>query len=401
MWREFVELAEKKEDPFAALCARFGISRKTGYKWLNRYRAKGLAGLQHQSRRPKTSPRRMPDAVVDAVLTARRAHPDWSAARLREELAAQEISPLPAPSTIDLILRRQRELVAAGKAVDPAAMHPGPNFRWIFRLGPDVTLADGVSAAVGILQDEATGFILGTVLLTIRREEALRVFTRTMFQRHGLPWRMRILRGEDLRTQPACRAHSPLTVWLMQLGVTVEFSFGPNTHVIDPEEIARQQLAVHLARLPAYQRVPLAERAPATDPLEQFAEAARRQTAGTALALLEQLREGHNFGGKTEAMQRRSPIALFRPSPRTMPTELPVPTYAPDADLRLVSEKGIFTFQRRLVHVGRAFAGRYVELEAMAQPNHYTVIFSGHLLGVVDLSAAPIDGTTSLPLRCR
>jgi hypothetical protein len=401
MWREFVELAEKKEDPFAALCARFGISRKTGYKWLNRYRAKGVAGLQHQSRRPKTSPRRMPDAVVDAVLTARRTHPDWSAARLREELAAQKISPLPAPSTIDLILRRQRDLVAAGKAVDPAAMHPGPNFRWIFRLGSDVTLADGVSATAGILQDETTGFILGTVLLTIRREEALRVFIRAMFQRHGLPWRMRVPREEDLRTQPACRAHSPLTVWLVQLGVTVEFSFDPATHVIDSEEIARQQLAVRLARLPAYQRVSLAERAPATDPLEQLAEAAGRHDAGTAVALLEQLRERHNFGGKTEAMQRRSPLSLFRPSPRTLPTELPVPTYAPDADLRLVSEKGIFTFQRRLVHVGRPFAGQYVELRLTSRPDHYTVVFSRHELGVVDLSAAPIDGTTSLPLRCQ
>src|SRR5262245_59633901 len=81
---EFVQLAEKREDSFAALCARFGISRKTGYKWLKRYRAQGHEGLRELSRRPKSSPRRTPDAIVNAVLALRQAHPAWSASRIRE-----------------------------------------------------------------------------------------------------------------------------------------------------------------------------------------------------------------------------------------------------------------------------------------------------------------------------
>lgn len=49
MWREFVDFAEKGHEPFSAICARFGISRKTGYKWLNRFRAEGDAGLSNRA----------------------------------------------------------------------------------------------------------------------------------------------------------------------------------------------------------------------------------------------------------------------------------------------------------------------------------------------------------------
>jgi hypothetical protein len=118
-----------------------------------------------------------------------------------------------------------------------------------------------------------------------------------------------------------------------------------------------------------------------------------------AAALIEQIREQHNFGGKQEAMQQRTPVALYRPSARVMPDELAEVGYAADADVRLVSEKGIFTFQRRLVHVGRAFAGFSIELKATPTADHYVVLFAGQGLGRVDLSAAEIDETTSLPLH--
>ena len=83
-----------------ALCERFGISRKTGYKWLNRFRENGQAGLEPLSRRPKTMPRKTPDEVVDAVIALRRKHPATSASRLLEMLEEQGIAPLPAPSRV-------------------------------------------------------------------------------------------------------------------------------------------------------------------------------------------------------------------------------------------------------------------------------------------------------------
>ncbi|HKJ68392.1 MAG TPA: leucine zipper domain-containing protein, partial [bacterium] len=66
--QEFVHFADRPETNMSQLCRRFGISRKTGYKWLHRWRQAGAAGLRDQSRRPQTSPRQTPPPVEEAVL---------------------------------------------------------------------------------------------------------------------------------------------------------------------------------------------------------------------------------------------------------------------------------------------------------------------------------------------
>jgi hypothetical protein len=393
MWREFVELAEKRQEPFSALCARFGVSRKTGYKWINRFRAQGVAGLQPRSRRPKSSPRRTPPAVIEAVLALRRLHPAWSVARVREELSAQGVAPLPAPSTVDLILRRQRDAAAAQqRALGPEAQRFEPNFRWQIQTGEDLRLADDTVLAPTTVRDETTGFLVGAALLPPGDETELAGFVTGLLQRHGLPWRIAFARRAV--SEPAARMHSPLTVWLMRLGVAVEFS----AVVPEPADGARQQLAARLIQLPAYQRALLTERTSTGDPLTQLAGQAGYPTHAAAAQRLEQIRERHNFGGSQEALQRRSPISLYRPSPRPFPAEAPTPVYAPEAEVRLVSEKGLITYQRRLIQIGRAFAGLCVELKLTPWPERYVVLFAAQALGLVDLSAAAIDSTTSLPL---
>ena len=385
MWREFVAFAEKGDEPFTAVCARFGVSRKTGYKWLNRFRTEGEAGLVEQSRRPKTSPRKTPESVSELVQRLRRDHPDWSAARISAELKELGVTPLPAPSTIDLILRRRREASLQTANLHPDTVRFEPNYRWMLCLGRELRLAGGTVRVPAFVRDETTNFIVGTVLLSsARTEDELMEFLHKLFRRAGLPWRMAL---------PAPRAHTPLSVWLMRAGLGVDFvSAGPATAEND-----HQLLAARLAALPSYQRGALEERLHQADLLHPLYEA-RSLTENEAKTLLEQIRAQQNFAGKQEALQQRSPLALYRPSARVLAEKLPAVTYLPEADVRLVSEKGIFTFQRRLVHVGRAFAGLEVELKPTPVAGCYLVLFAGQVLGQVDVSAARIDETTSLPL---
>jgi putative transposase len=91
------------------LCAHFGISRKTAYKWLERYADAGVTGLADQSRAPKTTQHKLADDVAEAIIQARRDHPDWGARTLlawltahRAELAER----LPAASTANAVLAR-------------------------------------------------------------------------------------------------------------------------------------------------------------------------------------------------------------------------------------------------------------------------------------------------------
>ena len=73
---EFVERAEKGE-PIARLCREFSISRATGHKWRNRFRDRGYAGLEAESRRPKSASLATAEEIVLAVLETRDAHPNW------------------------------------------------------------------------------------------------------------------------------------------------------------------------------------------------------------------------------------------------------------------------------------------------------------------------------------
>lgn len=74
---EFMALAAVEGCNFSQLCSRFGISRKTGYKWVKRFIDRGVAGLVDRPRRPKSSPWRTPFSVEEAILGVREKHPVW------------------------------------------------------------------------------------------------------------------------------------------------------------------------------------------------------------------------------------------------------------------------------------------------------------------------------------
>ncbi len=64
------------------LCQMYGISRKTGYKFVERYLSAGPEALEEHSRRALTHPNQTPEHIVQAILQMRRRHPRWSAKKL-------------------------------------------------------------------------------------------------------------------------------------------------------------------------------------------------------------------------------------------------------------------------------------------------------------------------------
>src|SRR5512137_2291713 len=102
----FVLKATREVIGFGELCAQFGISRKTGYKWLARYQAHGLTGMHERSRRPHRSPTRLPAEVVALLLRERQRHASWGPKKLRTLLATKcGVTPVPAASTIGRLLQ--------------------------------------------------------------------------------------------------------------------------------------------------------------------------------------------------------------------------------------------------------------------------------------------------------
>lgn len=90
------------------LCERYGVSRKTGYKWVARYDREGLDGLRERSRTPHHCPHRISTEVAEAICAGRRQHPSWGPEKILQWLKRRHPTmDIPAPSTAgDLLARR-------------------------------------------------------------------------------------------------------------------------------------------------------------------------------------------------------------------------------------------------------------------------------------------------------
>ncbi|HEX4952536.1 MAG TPA: helix-turn-helix domain-containing protein [Thermoanaerobaculia bacterium] len=86
---QFVEAWREGGFSLVELCERYGVSRKTGYKWLRRWEEEGLAGLAERSRAPASCPHRTEERCEQALVVSRRKHPRWGARKHLWRLAEQ------------------------------------------------------------------------------------------------------------------------------------------------------------------------------------------------------------------------------------------------------------------------------------------------------------------------
>src|SRR5207244_1672461 len=87
---KFIAWYLEKDEPFTILCERAGVSRKTGYKWVERYEGGGVAALVDRSRAPLSHPHAVPAVVIDAIVALRRRHPRWGPRKLLAILRRHE-----------------------------------------------------------------------------------------------------------------------------------------------------------------------------------------------------------------------------------------------------------------------------------------------------------------------
>ncbi len=133
---QFVQSLLEGDSSLSQLCRQFGISRKTAYKWIARFREGGWSALADRSKRPIHSPTRTEDSTEDAVLRVRDLHKAWGARKIASFLSNQGFHQLPAPSTITAILRRHGR-------IDPFSIEQAQAFHPLLHAKPKPALADG------------------------------------------------------------------------------------------------------------------------------------------------------------------------------------------------------------------------------------------------------------------
>jgi transposase InsO family protein len=326
------------------LCALYGISRKTAYKWIDRYLTHGPRGLEEHSRRPHTSPRHTPDHVVAASLDARCRHPSWGAKKLLSIISQRHPRrPWPARSTAcDLLSRhglvpKKRQRRAIGHPGKPTSHISAPNDVWSADFKGQFKTGDGRYCYPLTIADGYSRLLLGCEALSSTRvQEAKLVFMR-VFKAFGLPKRIRTDNGVPFATNTLGRL-SQLSAWWIRLGILPEFIVPGKPHQNGRHERMHRTLKAETTRPPG-------------------------ATLRAQQQKFNHFREEFNQARPHEALDLHVPASCYEPSSRKMPHKLPPLEYPDRFEVRYVSANGGIRWNHHWVNVFHVCVGAYVGLE--------------------------------------
>ncbi|WP_256737766.1 IS481 family transposase, partial [Paraburkholderia fungorum] len=224
---EFVELASQEGANRRELCRRFGISPKTGYKWLDRHAQGGATALTDHSRRPRQSPARTTPSVEQRVVELRRAHPAWGGRKISRRLCDLGHTDVPAPSTVTDILHRHG-------LIDPAASdaatawqrfeHAQPNDLWQMDFKGWFELQDGRHCSPLTMLDDHSRYNVTLDACICTDTRIVQHHLERTFRRYGLPLRINADNGSPWGSPSQPGQLTELAIWLIRLGVRLSHS---------------------------------------------------------------------------------------------------------------------------------------------------------------------------------
>lgn len=357
-------IAACSEEPnLAEVCRRFGISRKTGYKWLERYEALGVDGLKERPPRALQPPRRVDGALEQAIVQLRKAHPLWGPKKLRALL--QQSRPeedWPAASTFGEVLKRnglirpRRRRVRMPPSSAPLGDCTSPNDLWCIDFKGQFSLGDGVRCYPLTLSDGATRYLLKCEGLTEPRTDGVRRHLELAFREFGLPDRIRSDNGPPFATLRT-GGLSALSIWWIKLGIVPE-RIEPG----HPEQNGR------------HERMHRTLKAEVADPPR--ANLLEQQRA------FDHFRHVYNELRPHEALSQVPPTKRYEPSRRVYPARLATPEYR-DCIVRWTSKGAISWNAQRVVVGPTSFHSEAVGVRQVGE-SVWHVYFGPVLLGALD-----------------
>ncbi len=374
---EFV-LKALQTDNFRALCQEYGISPKTGYQWKERFVTEGLSGLAEHSRRPRSSPEGLSEAVVCEIVRLKQKHRYWGARKLRD-IYGRLHTPLPSESSCKRVLERAglvehrqlRSRQAAGRLFSERKAK-APNEVWTVDFKGWWYGAAGRRCEPLTVRDEFSRYVLEVRAVANAQSQTVRECFEKLFGRHGLPGAIRSDNGVPFASPNGILGLSRLSAWWLVLGIDLE----RGRPGCPQDNGGHERLHLDVERELSGER-----------PAEQQ-------------AAFDEWRQSFNQERPHEALAMKRPAEVYRPSERKYegtPEDL---TYA-RMEARRVHRTGHIRWRQQPVFLSSALAGWSVGLEPVAgQPTN--VWFGRLLLGQLDertygFTRAETTGRASAP----
>jgi transposase InsO family protein len=355
----------KDGESMAALCREFGISRKTGYKILDRYEQCGVEGLSDRARRPHRYANQLPAPVEATIVAAKREKPHWGARKIRERLLRHLPSEVkvPACSTIHAILDRHGLVARASRPRTrsegtPLSAGLNPNDLWCTDYKGEFQLGNKRYCYPLTVTDYASRYLLLCEAMESNQEQPAFLAFERLFRERGLPQAIRSDNGVPFASPNGLFNLSKLSVWWLRLGISIE-RIRPG----HPQQNAR------------HERMHLTLKKEATRP------------AGVNIlqqqAKFDAFVEEFNLERPHQALDMKCPAEVYTTSGRPYPG-IPDPYYPFHDQTVVVTNCGRLCLYRKKINLSSSLAGQAVGIKEV-DDGIWLVSFMNYDLGYIDL----------------
>lgn len=360
---QLVRALLRDEHSLSALCRAFGISRKTAYKWLDRFTEGGRRDLGNRSRRPHRVPLRMRRKWIERIARSRQHHRHWGAKKIQTCLLRQ-YGQAPATATIARWLkrmrlstpRRRRPRKACWLTVPPLTRATAPNHVWTADFKGWFRSGNGQRVEPLTVRDLFSRYVLSIRLLPDQRWRPTKAVFLQLFKRYGLPGIIRTDNGGPFASNgPA--GLSRLSAWWTALGIQVEF-IRPG----HPEENG------------AHEQMHRILKAETTRPAARTRQGQQHRTTGWV--------KNYNQIRPHEALGQEVPAKRYGKSSRRLPRRHQLLRYPSQWPQRQVRSNGEIKWRGRKRFIGEAFVKHRVGLKPFnrdVQAVYFGPLLIGHL----------------------
>lgn len=362
---QFILKVKQRGYSVAEACRVHGISRPTGYKWIERYEAQGFKGLNDRSRRPKGAhPDSTPNATLCEIVKVRNEHPHWGGKTIRAYLKREGVvTKLPHARTIDRLLKRagfvtprarqHRVILPEREVVSPTM----PNQVWTTDFKGWWTMGNSKKCYPLTVRDAVSRFLIAFEALDAESLESAKTAFIKAFNAYGLPLYILSDNGKPFANTQNPWGLTRLSVWWLKLGIT-PLRIAPGKPY---QNGAHERMHLDMARQLEHK------------PEKNLSAEQRR---------FDRWRYDFNSIRPHQALNMRTPEELYTPSTRSYVPD-PIYLYPDNWETRYVSAGGQFIWGKRSVQFSRAFSGESIAIEPV-DASTVRLWFTDFFLGTCD-----------------
>lgn len=347
------------------LAASAGISRKTAYKWLSRYKERGFAGLADRSRSAISRPNRASSMTEEVVIELHHKFPYWGPYKLNQYLIHNQVlSAVPSHTTIGRILKRYDCEVIKSHRQQKAYTRferSQPNDLWQMDFKGHFMLQSKRCHPLTIIDDHSR-FSIALDGCLEQSGSLIETHLTRVFKEYGMPQQINTDNGSPWGSRGG---PSKLFIWLAKLGIELSYSrpYHPQTNGKD-------------------------ERFHRTLKLEVLHDREYRSLSSIQEAF-DYWRHSYNFERPHQGIDNQTPSTRYQVSTRCFPDKMPEPEYSTDEVVKKACKKSaLFRFKGHRFRAGKGLAGEYISIRETNQNDQFSIFFMNRFIKKFSMSDA-------------